>query len=322
MKAAIAQTEECFGAINGVIHGAGNTSADAFLPSGRVDRPIVEGHFLPKAHGAIILEDLLRGRPIDFYLMLSSISGVLGGLGLLPYASANLFLDTFTAQANQVGSTRWISANWDAWQFPADEQFFKRSVHNWTEYILPKEGSDAFLRILESVTGQVVISTTSLEQRLRKWVKLESLRDMQSGGVQSVSLHPRPNLSSQYVAPRTPVEQTVVAAWENLLGVAPIGIHDKFFELGGHSLLAIQLISRMRDAFQVELPPQRLFEAPTVAQFAAVIEADMKAAKERQAQQEEERIAELLDLIEGLSEEEVAAMLANPGPLGAGAAHG
>jgi acyl carrier protein len=124
-------------------------------------------------------------------------------------------------------------------------------------------------------------------------------------------VHQRPNLSSQYVAPRTETEKIVAKAWEQLLGVSPIGIHDKFFELGGHSLLAIQLIAKIRESFRIELPPQRLFEAPTVAQFAATIEADVQAMKEHEARQEETRVAELLDLVEGLTEEQVAEMLAN-----------
>jgi acyl carrier protein len=157
-----------------------------------------------------------------------------------------------------------------------------------------------------------VVSVTDLQQRLAKWVKLESLHQPPASGSSATSsVHQRPNLSSQYVAPRTETEKTVAKAWEQLLGVSPIGIHDKFFELGGHSLLAIQLIAKIRESFRIELPPQRLFEAPTVAQFAATIEADVQAMKEHEARQEETRVAELLDLVEGLTEEQVAEMLAN-----------
>jgi amino acid adenylation domain-containing protein len=74
------------------------------------------------------------------------------------------------------------------------------------------------------------------------------------------------------VAPRTPVEQTLASIWSELLGLARVGIHDNFFESGGHSLLATQLISRVREKFQVEIGLRRLFERPTIELFATAIE--------------------------------------------------
>ncbi|UCF78982.1 MAG: amino acid adenylation domain-containing protein [Candidatus Eiseniibacteriota bacterium] len=77
---------------------------------------------------------------------------------------------------------------------------------------------------------------------------------------------------STFVAPRTPVEERVAETWAQVLGVKQVGVHDDFFELGGHSLLATQVISRLRNAFQVELPLGCIFQAPTVAELSAAIE--------------------------------------------------
>ena len=73
--------------------------------------------------------------------------------------------------------------------------------------------------------------------------------------------------------PRTPVEEAVAAIWSELLGVPAVGVHDDFFRLGGHSLLAMRVISRLRQAFGVELSVRALFERPTVAGLAREVEA-------------------------------------------------
>jgi len=75
-----------------------------------------------------------------------------------------------------------------------------------------------------------------------------------------------------FVAPRTSTEEALAVIWIAVLGVDRVGVHDNFFELGGHSLATIQIAARVRRTFQVELPLQAVFEAPTVAQLAATIE--------------------------------------------------
>jgi non-ribosomal peptide synthetase component F/acyl carrier protein len=75
-----------------------------------------------------------------------------------------------------------------------------------------------------------------------------------------------------YVAPRTPTEELVTEIWSEVLHAERVGVHDNFFHLGGHSLLAVQVISRLRDAFDAEVPLRELFEQPTVARLATVID--------------------------------------------------
>jgi amino acid adenylation domain-containing protein len=72
--------------------------------------------------------------------------------------------------------------------------------------------------------------------------------------------------------PRTPMEATLAAIWEEVLGVTRVGLDDDFFQLGGHSLRAVQLLARLRDASAIELPLRALFEAPTVRALALVAE--------------------------------------------------
>ncbi|MEM9156090.1 MAG: amino acid adenylation domain-containing protein, partial [Cyanobacteria bacterium P01_F01_bin.33] len=101
-----------------------------------------------------------------------------------------------------------------------------------------------------------------------------------SNGKLDVQALPAPDLldvaSHAYVAPRTEVERAIAQIVAQLLRVERVGIDDNFFALGGHSLLATQAISRLRRAFEVELPLATLFEQPTVAGLARAIETLMR----------------------------------------------
>ncbi|HIP97139.1 MAG TPA: amino acid adenylation domain-containing protein, partial [Anaerolineae bacterium] len=93
----------------------------------------------------------------------------------------------------------------------------------------------------------------------------------------------RPELEREYVAPRTPTEEKLVAICAELLGIHRVGVYDNFFDLGGHSLLATQFISRVRTAFGVEVPLRSLFEHPTIAELAQEIEETQDSGLELQA---------------------------------------
>ncbi|WP_404791163.1 amino acid adenylation domain-containing protein [Altericista sp. CCNU0014] len=79
-------------------------------------------------------------------------------------------------------------------------------------------------------------------------------------------------LDRPFTGPQTDLEQAIAAIWQNLLGIEPIGIHDNFFALGGHSLLATRVISKLRQALNVDVPLRCLFESPTIAGLAQHLE--------------------------------------------------
>jgi len=108
------------------------------------------------------------------------------------------------------------------------------------------------------------------------FVVLESLPVTANGKVDRLALPaPQPiklEWAGGYVAPQTSIEEVLVKIWAEVLGIKRVGIRDNFFELGGHSLLATQLVSRVRDAFAVELPLRRVFEAPTIGELSKIVE--------------------------------------------------
>jgi FkbH-like protein len=109
----------------------------------------------------------------------------------------------------------------------------------------------------------------------------------------------------ELVAPSTPIEEMLADIWKEILGVDRLGIHASFFRLGGHSLLGTVLMSRVRDAFEVELPLYALFETPTIAGLADRIEEEL--IREADAA----TLGEDLMKLDKLSQEEIRTLLAS-----------
>jgi acyl transferase domain-containing protein len=304
MKMVVQSMLERFGALHGVIHGAGLTADDSFQPIQESTRTACERHFQPKAHGLMVLDEALSDTPLDFCLLLSSLSSILGGLGFVAYAAANIFMDAYAGGRDSRGTNQWTSVNWDGWQLWEGDETNSELAEL---AMLPEEGMKAFARILSrNPVSQIAVSTGDLQARINRWVKLESLRetdDALSGEV--TTAHARPDLGNAYVAPNSETERAVADTWQKLLGIERVGLHDNFFELGGHSLLALQVVARLRDAFQVEIPLRDLFDAPTIAELAARVEQTRHVAEKEVLQ-----IDEALQLVEQLSEDEIEALLA------------
>ncbi len=143
------------------------------------------------------------------------------------------------------------------------------------EGILPSEGVDAFDRIVGSgLAVQVVASSVDVERWLAK-VDAEARAGDENGSESGGPQYERPNITSDYVAPATPIERELATMWRELLGVERVGRDDDFFELGGQSLIAVRLFTRMKKRYSIDLPLSTLFEAPTIAQCAVIVAAKL-----------------------------------------------
>ena len=288
MAALIEQAVARFGRIDGVIHAAGLAGAGTIQAKKRdtgsvlaavaqMNRSDCDAQFRPKMRGLFVLEDVLGDRPLDFCLIVSSLSTVLGGPGYSTYAAANVFMDAFVHRHNQRSAVRWVSANWDAWSFSRGG-VTTSAVASVT--LTEEEGVDVFERLLGAAAlGHIVISTIDLYARLRPAETVPAPADTEADP-SGRTLYGRPaSLESSYEAPQTPLERTVADIWQEVLGMDRVGRHDSFFELGGHSLLAVQVAARLEDALQMEVPMRNVFDAATLADLAARIQGALMAAQ-------------------------------------------
>jgi polyketide synthase 12 len=83
---------------------------------------------------------------------------------------------------------------------------------------------------------------------------------------------PRPDLRTPFLPARTPTERMVTQVWEENLGIDAIGVNDPFFELGGTSIVGVAVVTRLAKEYDVELTAASLFERPTAAEFAALLD--------------------------------------------------
>ena len=260
MRAVVARTVERFGALHGVIHAAGTlqSGVDAIQS---LDRDACELQFRPKVAGLYALEEATADLALDFCLLTSSLSALLGGLGYAAYAAANQFLDNYVESREHrklFGGTRWVSVNLDGWAF---EPGMAASAVGALE-MLPEEGVESLARILEdrSLT-RVAVSTGDLAARLDRYVRRVQKapaadRHQGSEAAEPVtSRYARPEIAADYVAPVDEIERRIAAVWQEVLGITAIGRDDNFFDVGGHSLMLVQvhatLVRRLEQPLRV-----------------------------------------------------------------------
>ncbi|MGB8346749.1 MAG: SDR family NAD(P)-dependent oxidoreductase, partial [Ktedonobacteraceae bacterium] len=284
MHAAVQQTLAAFGALHGVIHAAGVPGSGLM----QLKTPEAAGRVLaPKVQGTLVLERVLAGLSLDFLVLFSSITAVTGGPGQVDYCAANAFLDAYARERGARNGLT-VAINWSEWQWDAWEEgllgygeearaFFK--AHRQKFGISFEEGIEALRRILSYRLPNVVVSPQDFQAMvaLSKSFTATSVLERERQGQQGRELHPRPALGSSYVPPRSDLERQIAAIWEELLGIASVGVNDNFFELGGNSLMGVDLVARLRKALALEsLAAYVIYEAPSVSALANYVEQGRK----------------------------------------------
>jgi phthiocerol/phenolphthiocerol synthesis type-I polyketide synthase E len=291
MQAALAQGEARFGDLHGVIHTLGSIGSDSFRPIQELGNADAEQQLLPTVQHLAVLAEALAGRELDFCMLTSSLSSVLGGLGQAEHAAASLFMDALAEHQTQSSGTSWLSVDWDLWQ-PGDEAAAAISSGPLSQFMIePRDGVEAARRLLTELPGsRVVVSAGDLMVRIQQTHAAAAVGG-EAGGLRAQ--HPRPQLSSLYVAPRTELERKIAETWQEVFGLEQIGVDDNFFELGGNSLIAIHTMTRLKKSLQVEVPTAMLYQRPTIRFLAELLAQDEDEAARQMAERLAKRKADL-----------------------------
>jgi phthiocerol/phenolphthiocerol synthesis type-I polyketide synthase E len=276
MEQLFAKLEAKFGGVEGVIHMAGITGDKALRLVADLAPEDCQAQFRPKIDGCYVLRNVLERRPIQFCVLFSSTASFLGGPGMLAYTATSCVLDTFAANCRLEGRP-WTSINWDGWISAEESHFLGDHATALDQHaVTHSEALRLFDAALASGLGQVVVSAGDISSRIDEW---RSARSVQSEPADA-PVHVRPALGTDYAPPRNPLEKKIAAIWAEVLGIEQIGVHDNLFELGGSSLIGLRIVARLKKELNIDIRVIALFEGPTVATLAQLIEAKSAPAKE------------------------------------------
>jgi amino acid adenylation domain-containing protein len=252
LASVVEKAEARFGKIQGAIHAAG-ANRGATTAFSDLDKTVFENQFTAKVQGLQSLKAVLGHKELDFCILTSSLSVVLGGLGFGAYAPANAFMDAYVRYWQAQGQlNNWLSVNLDGLDFGTSPG----------NHISAQELPPLFEKLLQlRQLPQVVVSTTSLQKRLANWIRQEQTQS----GAEAAGVQAAEELTGS-------TTEALIALWEAFFGKTDLEASDDFFEIGGDSLKALTMIGRIHKAFHVEVSVKDFFEKPVLSVLAEHID--------------------------------------------------
>jgi len=262
--------QRTLGKINGVIHAAGITETaqtDHLRETIQFTTSDFQEQFKPKVDGVNVLASIYKDQDLDFCVLISSISSVLGGLGFAGYVPANTYLDFYiNAHKGSSKYKNWVSVNLDGLNFNASAV---------TNHLSEEEVVRVLTKILVlKHLPQLIISKTDLQVKIENWIdKKYILKDkeetLSAGEGYALNLESHAQL---------PVEEGLLKLWQDFFGKPAIGLNDNFFDVGGDSLKALTLIGRIQKNFNTNISIKDFFDHATVLELGKVIKSQQIAA--------------------------------------------
>ncbi|WP_164692233.1 type I polyketide synthase [Pseudomonas lactis] len=250
--AAFDAVRERYGRIDGVFHAAGVVATQLHQPIDEMDNEQLREHFDARVDGFNNVHDATRSDSGALKLLASSMSPILGGLGLAAYSAAHTWID-----AAADASDDWRAIHWEGW-FRAPTtgaQSVDAAADRGPSMLSDDEVRTYFLAALkDSTPRRIIVTRHDLESRLAKWVTRPAVFD-----------------SVQALPAMVSVRDELIRIISSLIGVEP-GDDDDFFDLGVNSLVVVQVLARLRASLGIDVPLRALFDYPSVALLCAEIE--------------------------------------------------
>ena len=277
MQAAIDAAVAKFGQIDGVIHSAG--VADTAGAIQLRDRQMTEQMLQSKVTGSLVLEEALRGQPIELWISFSSISNALyhNRYGQLSYVAGNTFLESFAAKLRSQGTFA-VAIAWDEWQDVgmaaevardfAESFGIQQQLFDPLDSFSPAEGERMFHRILSSDASTVMVSTRDLVQRIELDVHAKSPFLEAAQQANSTDSNEPVKLEGNVSSG----EERIARMWEKLLFVKHVKPDDNYFALGGDSLSAVKFLVQAEKEFGEQFPFATMVEFPTPRRLAEYLQ--------------------------------------------------
>jgi acyl transferase domain-containing protein/acyl carrier protein len=295
METAIEQATRRFGPIDGIIHTAAQIDYDGVIQ--RRNMEATGENIAPKVKGTLVIEQLLKDTKPDFLVLFSSIGNVFykDKFGQVGFIASNEFVQSFAHYMNSREGIFTVTINWCDWwetgmvvkaldkKYNGDTDKVNSDLQALSVYAVSNEqGVEIFCRILEESLPQILVSPQDVGlmiEAMDRAANYDAGADETAGPVNPPqTLYKRPELSSEYVAPRGVTEKKLASIFQLFFAIEEVGIKDDFFELGGNSLVAINVLAYIQKELEVELPLVELFNHPTIEGIARLVNSAEKTA--------------------------------------------
>jgi aryl carrier-like protein len=263
MADVIREVNDRWGPLNGVVHAAGiegGGSGFTFIVDTSPEH--ARDMLRPKTAGIAVLDRVTRTQPLDFALVCSSLSAVLGGLTFGVYSAANRYLDAYAARRRADGAP-WVSVDWDVWRFDRSASLGAAATRT---AMSPDQATGLLGPVLASGHPRLVVSTVPLAERADRIQRLLLRRE--AGGSDSAE----PAAASQDELCGQ-LKQIV----GDLVGVTGLEDEDELLAIGCDSLTFLEALARWQNRIRVKVPIERLWGCQT---FAELAEAGWQVASE------------------------------------------